>query len=210
MKFDGRALMKFAGVCGVASPLVVLVCIFAAASLSPWYSWTYNYISDIGGHPGDRPVWSVHGAASILLNIGLIAAGLMGVAFAFVLRGIKALGTPCGRLGSSLFLLDMVALMSVGIFPESTGGPHGVAAVSLFVLIPLSLIFMGIGLRETSDEKRFAVLVLLLGLASFLSFALFALPRPYGQNGVVELIPSICTGTFSISFGFRLMANRLK
>jgi hypothetical membrane protein len=207
MKPKDHDVPRIAGWCGIASPVVALACVFAAASISPWFSWTSNYISDLGGYPGERPIWSVHGAASVLLDVGLMVGGALGMMFASGLRGTKGLGTSCGRLGSFLFLIDMLAMTCVGIFPESTGGPHGVSAVAYFVLIPLSLFLMGISFRETSYDKRFGVMALLLGLVSFFSFPLFALPRPYRANAIVELVPSTCIAVFSIAFGYRLTAE---
>jgi hypothetical membrane protein len=183
---------------------VTFACVIIAASLSPWFSWTTNYISDLGGYRGDTPTWSVHGAASIILNLGVIIGGLMNVIFAFALRRERFVEKTFGRWGASLYLIDMLALTLVGVFPESTGAPHGIVAVVFFVLIPFELLFMGVGLAETTDEKRYAVLVLVLTLIAFISFPLLAAPRPFGSNAIAEIVPSVCIGAFGILFGMKL------
>ncbi|MEE9152300.1 MAG: hypothetical protein V3U20_10790, partial [Thermoplasmata archaeon] len=69
--------LRTAGICGILSPLIAFTCIGLAILYSPWFSWTDNWLSDLGGFPGERPVWSAHGLSSILFNTGLIIAGIL-------------------------------------------------------------------------------------------------------------------------------------
>lgn len=210
MRIDQRGMFRIAGWCGILCPIISFTCMLAAAAMSPWYSWTENYISDLGGHPGDTPTWAVHGAASILLNAGMIVSGSLGMLFVLVVRRTSVGAQQPGRSGASLAFIEMLALTCVGIFPESTGGPHGIAAVTFFLIAPFSLFLMGIGLIKTKEEKRFGLLVLLLGVVSFVALPLFALPRPVGGNAIIELMPAVCLAVFSATFGARLLRGELE
>ena len=90
---------------------------------APWFSWTENDLSNLGGDIGETPIWAAHGIASILFNCGLTIVGILGVVFACGLKNTQRM--PSGRLGALLFILDMCALCCVGIFPLTTGVPHG-------------------------------------------------------------------------------------
>jgi hypothetical membrane protein len=39
----------YAGICGILTPIVALSAIFLSVSYSPNFSWTKNWISDLGG-----------------------------------------------------------------------------------------------------------------------------------------------------------------
>ncbi len=114
---------KTSGLCGVLAPVIGLTCIGMAVLISPWFSWTENYLSDLGGFPGDRPIWAAHGTASIIFNIGLIVAGVLGVLFVLGLRKNHLLDSPLGNIGIIFYFLDACALIGIGIFPETTGPP---------------------------------------------------------------------------------------
>ena len=202
-------VLRFAGLCGVLGPLVTFACIVIAASLSPWFSWTMNYISDLGGYPGETPTWSVHGAASIMLNLGVIIGGLLNVIFAFALRKMRFTERAFGRWGASIYLIDTLTLTLVGVFPESTGAPHGIVGVVFFILIPFELLFIGVGLAEMTGEKRHALFVFALALITILCFPLLGAQRPFGSNAIAELIPSVCIGAFGIVFGMRIARSEL-
>jgi hypothetical membrane protein len=64
--------LKAAGLCGVATPIIVLPLILLSISYSPWFSWTRNALSDLGVHE-----------AAILFNSSLMIGGVLALAFAF-------------------------------------------------------------------------------------------------------------------------------
>jgi len=152
---NGRvsAPWKRAGLCGIFGP--VIGCLFICTALyfaSPWFSWTDNWISDMGGSDGDRPVWSAEGTESILLNAGLIISGLLGMIFADGIRRIRILDSEWGRRGTLLLFMDMAALVLVGVFPLSLMTGHYIAALSFFLLLPVSLLAMGTALTEFNES----------------------------------------------------------
>lgn len=200
---------KVGGLCGVLGPIIGLTFIGAAIYFAPWFSWTDNYLSDLAGDIGERPIWSALGKESLIFNFGLIIAGIMGIVFAANIREIPMLDTPLGRLGTLLFFLDMVALCAVGIFPKTTGFPHAVASVSFFLLVPLYLLFIGTVVRR-SPEKTLGWFITLLGVIALCLAPLFVIPRPWGSNAIAEIFPAILMAVFAMIFGTRLLKGKFE
>jgi hypothetical membrane protein len=196
--------LRAAGICGILAPLIGLLCIYLAIIFSPWFSWTENYLSDLGGSPGDRPIYAAHGLPSILFNFGLIVAGALGICLGIGIRKSRILNTPLGSLGTMIYMVNACALVGIGVFPESTGEPHTFFSLAFFVLIGFSLLFMGIALIRSSERELgwLTMALLFLGLASV---PLFLAPKPLGSNAVAELIPIISIAIFSTVFGKKLM-----
>ncbi len=200
---------KVAGLCGILGPIIGFASIGLAVYCASWFSWTENWLSDLGGTPGERPIWSARGTASVIFNVGLLLAGILGIIFATAVRKIRMLDTPLGRIGTLLFLLDMFALCAIGIFPESTGTPHSVVSFIFFLLIPLSLLPIGSTIRKTS-EKNLGLYVTLLGAMSLCLSPLLYISRPWGGNAIAEMFPCILTSMFSIVFGIGLLRDKFE
>ena len=168
---------------------------------APWFSWTENNLSDLGGDIGETPIWAAHGVASILFNCGLTIVGILGVVFACGLKNTQRM--PSGRLGALLFILDMCALCCVGIFPLTTGVPHWVASMSLFLLAPFSLWLLGAGFLD-SFEKVWGVFSIIIG--AIIIVGLFVLPVLSGFKGyaIPEIILAIALSVYSITLGVKL------
>jgi len=58
--------------CGILAPIVFLIFYLVAWSLSPWYDFGGNYLSDLGVGEG---AWA--------FNTGAVVAGLLAIPFAF-------------------------------------------------------------------------------------------------------------------------------
>lgn len=82
MSFRQPILVKISVLFGVFAPIIAFSCIALAIYHSPWFTWTGNWLSDLGGMSGETPIWTAHGIASVFFNFGLIMAGVMGVVFA--------------------------------------------------------------------------------------------------------------------------------
>ena len=95
-----------AGICGILAPIIAFGCIGIAILLSPWFSWTESWLSDLGGSPKDRPIWAAHGIASILFNSGLVIAGILGICFAIGMRKSGLLNTPLGSAGILILFIN--------------------------------------------------------------------------------------------------------
>ena len=196
-------LYKMAGLCGVLSPVIAFTCIGLAIFHSPWFSWTRSWLSDLGGTVGETPVWAARGIASIIFNAGLIVAGILGILFVVGIIKSGVLGIRLGRLGSLLLISDMCALSAIGVFPETTGNLHVLAATIFFFLVPMSLLFIGVKLRKSS-EKKMGLFMILLGILSLASLPLLSFPQPLGSNAIIEMFPSVAVSVFAVIFGIKL------
>ncbi|UCF13285.1 MAG: DUF998 domain-containing protein [Thermoplasmatales archaeon] len=202
-------IVKISGLCGIFSPIVAFVCISFAIYHSDWYTWTGNWLSDLGGIPGETPIWASRGIASVIFNSGLIIAGVMGMVFASNIRKIRMLNTRLGRIGTLFLILDMFALCAVGIFPETTGNMHTLVALIFFVLVALSLLTIGTAVRKSSG-KTLGWFVTLLGAITLCSFPFLFIPQPWGSNAVIEMFPIVSISAFAIVFGIGLLIDKVE
>ena len=194
---------RAAGICGILAPIIGLGCIGLAILLSPWFSWTENYLSDLAGSPGDRPIYSAHGLSSLLFNCSLVLAGCLGICFGIGIKKSGMFDSNLGNIGLIFYLLDAGALIGIGIFPETTGTPHTFFSVVFFILVGFCLFFLGLA-QLKSFEKKFGWFILALLIFGLISVPLFLTPKPLGSNAIAEIIPIISVSLFSIVFGYRL------
>jgi hypothetical membrane protein len=182
-----QTLLRIAGLCGVAGPLVALLSIALAVRRSPWFSWTGNALSDLGAH----------GNPTILFNGGLIVGGILIAVFALGLReSIK--GRAIGNAGSLAFLLTAAALCSVGIFPETAGDIHRIVSIIFFVLLVISLWLVGAALVQLGERGLGLVII----IAGFVAAAVWALPWP--AEAIPEFVAALSASACSIALGIRL------
>ena len=197
--------LKITGICGILAPLIGLSCIAIAIILCPWFSWTENYLSDLGGSPGDTPIYAAHGLASILFNSGLIVAGALGICLGIGIQKSRMLDSLLGKLGILIYIVNACALVGIGVFPESTGDPHTFFSMTFFILAGFSLLFIGIALIKSS-ERNLGSLTLVLLIFGLTAIPLFFTPKPVGSNAVAEMIPIISIAIFSMAFGSKLIS----
>lgn len=207
MKSKQPKLLRFAGLCGVLVPIIAFIFIALAIYYAPWFSWTENWLSELAGTRGEKPIWAARGVASLLFNIGIIIAGILGLVCAIAVRRIRILGSSLGRLGTLLLIIDMLALCAVGIFPLTTGYLHELVSFVFFILVPLSLIPIGTELRKT-PEKNFGWFVTPLGIISLCSFPLLFVSQPWGGNAIIEMIPAVSLSVCAIFFGVSLLKGK--
>ena len=197
-------LLKVAGVCGVLVPVVAFMFIGLAIYYSPWFTWTGNWLSELAGTAGEKPIWAARGIGSLLFNIGIMIAGILGVVCAIAAGRIRVLNNRLGRLGTHLLFIDMMALCAIGVFPLTTGYPHDIVSFLFFILVPLSLIPIGAVLRESS-KKSFGWFMMLVGVISLCSFPLLFVPQPWGGNAIIEMIPAVSISACAMVFGISLL-----
>ena len=202
-------LIKIYGLCGLFSPIVGFISIAFAIYYSDWFSWTENWLSDLGGIQGETPIWAARGISSIIFNGGLIITGIMGFVFANAIRKLRLLNTRLGRIGTSLLILDMFSLCAIGIFPETTGYFHTFVSVMFFFLGAISLLVIGTSLRKSS-ERTLGGFVTLLSVISIFSFPFIFIQRPWGSNAIIEMVPIISIAIFAMVFGISLIKGRFE
>ena len=178
--------LGLAGLCGVATPAVALSFIFLAISLSPWFSWTANALSDLGV-----------GEAAWVFNSGLMAGGILTMVFAAGLL-VAFGGRALGRVGAVLLFLDAIALLGIGVFSEAAGDIHSYFSVAFFVLLPLSLFLLGADAVMVGSKK--------FGSFTIVDGALVILPWAFGWDGVAipEAISALVASIWIMAEGVRL------
>jgi hypothetical membrane protein len=199
-------LTRFSGLFGILAPVIGLTSIAIAILLLDWFSWTDNYLSDLGGSPDSDCMWGTYGYASVIFNFGLVAAGILGIGFGIGLNQSGRFKNRSGTFGTVFLMLDACMLVGVGLFSETTGAIHTFFSVAFFVMVGFALLFLGMSLFKSSDKKLgwFVFGLLIFGLVSV---PLFLLPKPIGSNAIAEIIPIISASIFSIFFGYKLFSE---
>jgi len=181
--------LGLAGLCGVAAPVVALSLIFLAVSISPWFSWSANALSDLGV-----------GEAAWVFNSGLMAGGILTMVFAAGLL-VAFRGRVLRRVGAVLLFFDAVALFGIGLFSEAAGDIHFYFSVAFFVLLPLSLFLLGAG-AVMAGSKKFGSFTIVDGI-------LVALPWAFSWDGVAipEAISALVASVWIVAEGARLTGS---
>ncbi|MBA7596467.1 hypothetical protein ES703_03439 [subsurface metagenome] len=184
--------LRLAGLCGVAAPAVAFSLIFLAISLSPWFSWSANALSDLGV-----------GEAAWVFNSGLMAGGILTMVFAAGLL-MTFRGRALGRVGAVLLFFDAVALFGIGLFSEAAGDIHSYFSVTFFVLFPISLFLLGAGAVMVGSKK--------FGSFTIVDGVLAALPWAFGWDGVAipEAISALVASIWIMAEGARLYLGHEK
>ena len=196
---------KFKALCGILSPLVLLVLVSLAVAGSPWLSWTNNWLSDIGGEDGDRPIWWARGTPSLLFNLGLVLGGLLGLLFWQELKQRLPVTSERGRQGLSCVGVQLVALTLIGVFPITLSILHMIVALVFFFLAPVSLYLIGEDLYQQEKRRDQGQLWMRLASLSAVAFVLLGIPRPWGGNALVELVPAVCLTIFSVYYALEFL-----
>ncbi len=187
-----KNILRIAGLCGIAAPLVAFSCIFIAISLSPWFNWSANALSDLGVREG---AW--------VFNSGLITAGVLSMVFAAGLwMAFKE--QVIGRAGVVLFFIDAFALFGIGVFSEAAGAIHMYFSVAFFVLFPLSLLLLSAG-AIVAGSLKFGSFTIAAGVVA-------AIPWAFSWDGVAipETISALAASVWSVAQGVRLYLGQAK
>ncbi|MDD1721315.1 MAG: DUF998 domain-containing protein [Euryarchaeota archaeon] len=131
--------LKIAGACGIASIIVAGVATSLAIFYSSGFSYTQNWLSDLGGTSYaaflNVPRPSVSSPTTILLSQwGLFVAGLLAIVFAVGL--FLQADSPVYRLGAALGIVGTAGLCAEGIFLAPSGVPHLMAYYTFGLLAP--------------------------------------------------------------------------
>ena len=204
MKSGRNRLLRYAGILGIAGPLTGALTVVLAIHYSPWFSWTGNYLSDLGGDWGASEIWTSRGNAGLIFNIGIFLTGLMGAGFSALIIKSGVMVKKDALFGVKLLFVSMLGLTGVGLFPETTGPLHILSALTFFMLSPIALIATGRGLNE-GQEERFPRIVMSLGGVSFLLLPLLLLPHPYGGNAIAEALTALPVGVCIFITGVRML-----
>jgi hypothetical membrane protein len=177
---------KTVGIIGILGSVIPIAAIFTAILLSPWFSWTHSWLSDLGG--SDKPV-------APIMNYGLIIGGVLGMAFALGLWKLGIFKGDESDFGIATLFLSSFFLCFVGLLPVDVGMPHTIASFLFFVLAILTLILLGRVIIR-SGERKFGYVVLALGILCVISFPFFFVERPWGSNAIIEMVTTSALSAF--------------
>jgi hypothetical membrane protein len=192
----------FAGICGILTPIIALSSIFLSASYSPNFSWTKNWISDLGGIYVFLPIFPFRPEVSTPTTIAILTNGMMlaGIlAFIFAVGLWKSIKILSGRVGSLMLMVSAIGIFGTGLFPEPTGMPHVMATFLFFIFGSIGLLYLSAALMD-SGQKSLGFLVLLLGIIALLFGGVLIVFR-----AIPELIASIASSIFTIIFGLKMI-----
>ena len=159
-KLDHTSITKIAGLCGVLVPIVVFVCIGLSMTQAPWFKWTHNALSDLG----------IKSNAAAFFNIGMILGGSL--TFVFSLGLIRILSN---KIGAYILSLSALGLIGIGLFPETIFTLHFISSATFFVLLALSLLLIGLKIKQDPFERNMGMLATLFAMVA-ISSTIFLIP----------------------------------
>ena len=155
-----QIIMKLAGLCGILAALFVFGGIGGAMAHAPWFDWTQHALSDLG----------VLSGLSTFFNSGMVLAGVCFFVFSLGLTTLLS-----KKLGGYLLCISSLALISIGLFPETIYAVHIVSSSLFFILLILSFFVVGFTLTTEPFQRHLAPLAILFATFSVIS-VLFFLP----------------------------------
>ena len=206
MKSKNWTSLKICGLCGIISTIIFFIFIGLAIWLSPWFSWTDHFLSDIAGSLGDTSIWAGRGIASIFLNSGLILAGLIGIIFVVLIMKTRLFQSNLGKLGIFVLFIDMSALCGVGIFPVTLGNIHYGFSIVLFCLIPICLFIIAHEIGKLYGKKWWLFMNIISIISLIPACFLLFLPNILGfTKAIGEMVMLLSLYITIIFLGIKLI-----
>ena len=194
-KLRNKARLRISGASGVLAPTLTFAFILSALASYSKFSWVHNALSDLG---------VVSGVTSVLFNFGLIIGGVLCFIFAtglFPFLGVRA----AGRAGAVAMVLASLALVAIGVFPETVEPVHYVVSLAFFVLLPVSMLLF-VGAFWLIDRVRMAVFTFIVAFLAAAPWVLLFLASYV--SGVA--IPELVSGLAGAAWAMVLSGNMLK
>ena len=179
-------MTKIAGICGILLPFVVFLFIGIAMLYSPWFNWTKHALSDLG----------VEGISAIFFNSGTIIGGSL--AFGFSLGIIKLMEN---KIGAYTLALSSLALIGIGIFPETIFTIHFIVSAAFFVLLAISLLLIGLTTRKNQSERSLGILAIIFALLAICSTVFLI---PWEGIAIPETLSCFPAFIWCMMYGFKM------
>lgn len=201
MDLKWRILLKLSGFSGIVTPIIAFTFILLAIAYSPEFNWTENALSDLGVQTG---------VTATLFNYGLIISGFFAVMFAlglFMFLSQKLLG----KIGALIFVLDVLFLIAIGVFPENVRPTHYYVSVMFFVLFPISMLIMCATFFLTCNVKMGLFTFITAFVAAAVWIIQFSIRFVRGV-AIPEAISALSASAWSIVLGVQMLkqASRSK
>ncbi len=156
--------MKRIALSGFLGPLIAFMGIGIAIFINrDWWSLTDNAISDMG---------RIGLAYNFVLNLSLILSALVTIPSAVWMgRERKELLV---RVGVLFFIVALVGLLLIGVFPEGTS-PHGVVSYFFFYGGTIAMFIAGLGLAMGKRVYGYSIItvVVIEGILAHIALATF-------------------------------------
>jgi hypothetical membrane protein len=186
--------LRMLGTCGFLAPVLAFAFILLAVASHPQFSWLDNALSDLG---------VVSGVTAVLFNSGLIGSGILCFIFAtglFVFLGERALG----RTGAFVLVLASLALVAIGVFPESVRSVHYFVSVAFFVLLPVSMLFI-VGAFWLMGQVRMAVLTFLAAVVAAAPWVLLFSVRYVSGVAIPEFVSGLAGAVWAVVLSGKML-----
>jgi len=128
---------------GVIGPLIAFVSIGVSITLSPWFSWERNALSDLGH--------VVKSGVAPIFNFGLLLTG-----FFLVIYAAKVLKEYARWTGYSL-VISAFSLQLVAVFNEVYGSLHFVVSIILFLSLGITSLLYAAERKSYSAVAAFTI-----------------------------------------------------
>ena len=185
--------LKTAKIYSILSPMIFFTFTGLSIYLSPWFKWTENWISELGGSIGETPIWSANGLSSLFFNFGIIFTGLFGILFVFSIRKCGIFRNKIGRVGFLLLLIDMFALFGIGIFPITLGELHYYFSIVFFGLIPFIILILGYQIGKIFGKKWYFIITIVCGISMCSVGAFLYLPDLSIYSRAISEVIAFCS-----------------
>lgn len=193
LELQDNALLKLTGVYGVIAPIIAFSFIFIAIASYPQFSWTSNALSDLG---------VVVGVTAGVFNSGLIICGVMSFTFALGLY-LFMNESWVGRAGVILFALACLALVAIGMFPESVSPTHYWVSVAFFVTLPISLLVF-VGGYWRAHQSLMAIFTLLVAVFAAAPWVLLFEFHYVSGVAIPEVISGLAGALWTVLLGVKM------
>ncbi len=180
---------RFAGLCGILTPILTLTLIFVSVAVSPWFDWHNNALSDMGVS-----------STAPLFNGALLIGGALYLVFVIGLLRWWNVSSLLLKIAAFFLLAGAVGLFFVGVFTEDAGRIHYVVAVTYFIATPVAYVLLGSDLLKRGDRVPGT-----LSIAAGLAALLMILFVPHKRWAVPEILAAVVIGAWTFSFGVKLL-----
>ena len=109
-----------------------------------------------------------------------------------------------GKVGVSVFVLDALALMAIGIFPENAGHNHYYTSVTFFAFFPISMFLIAAALRRSAQTRMALFTLVIAAFAIAVWITQFSIKFVPGV-AIPETLYALSVSTWSVFLGFKML-----